>query len=154
MRKGFWGRLAAGIIDIAAGFLLCYLIHWYVGRYFALRAVVTFHIGEPGTVWRGFIPMMLGAIGNYFYTLPFALFLIFLPEAIWGQSIGKFILRIKIAGEPKKLWLRYFIKTVGLWGMSLAFVLGVWQLLVFFLGLGIIVLLFNLQDRLTGTSVI
>jgi len=154
MRKGFWSRLAAGVIDLAAGFFLCYLIHWHIGRYFALRAVVTLHIGEPGTIWKGTIPWIMGMFGEYVYTLPFALFLVFLPEAIWGRSIGKLVLRIKIAGEPKKLWLRYFIKTIGLWGMTLALVLGIWQLLIFFLGLGIIVIFFNLQDRLTRTTII
>ena len=141
MKQGIGIRPAAGAIDIVAGVILCYILHWFIGFYFAFRAMATFHVGQPGTIWKGSIPWMLGMIGPFIYVLPIVFFLIFLPEAIWGQSIGKKIFGLKIKGTPKELWLRYLIKTVGFWGITLALILGSWQLLVFFLGAGIIVLL-------------
>ncbi len=110
------------------GFLLCYILHWYLGYYFASRAVVTFQIGVPGSLWKGPIPMILGIIGTYFYTLPFAFFLAFLPEAFIGWSLGKKLLRLRIADQNRKvaerasLWRRLLFKTSGLWGITLALV--------------------------------
>jgi len=111
------------VVEIILGFLLCYALHWFVGYYFATRAVVTLHIGDPNSIWKGPIPWLMGIFGTYVYTLPFAFFLVFLFRAIWSKLTSRVIL------------------AAGFGGMTLAFVLGSWQLLVFSLGIGIIVLL-------------
>ena len=164
MRRGFGVRLAAGTVDVFLGFLVCYILHWFIGYYFASRAVVALHIGEPASLWKGPIPLLLGIIGPFFYVLPFAFLLIFLPEAIWGWSIGKKIFELKIEASKESLWTRYLIKTSGLLGITLALIIGSWELTVISTGIGIIILLgfflslgrekTALHDRLAGTVVV
>jgi hypothetical protein len=154
MTRGLFRRISALAIDVVLALLLCYALHWYVGFYFSGRAFVTLRVGQPGTLWRGAIPWFLSLIGPYFYTLPLSFFLIFLPEALWGRSIGKLFTGLKISGRKKDLWLRYLLKTTLFWGTTLALMLGSWQLLVFFLVVGILILLLGLPGRLTATSFI
>lgn len=142
MKQGRGIGLAAGAIDIFFGLILCHFLQLFLGYYFASRAVVTLRIGQPGTIWNGPIPWVMGMFGNYVYTIPFALFLIFLPEAIWGWTIGKKMLGLRVKGTLKQRALRFLIKTSGFWGMTLALVIGSWQLLVLFLGSGILSLLY------------
>lgn len=145
MIKGFLARFAAGICDVIMGLSLCYILHWHLGHYLASRSVVTFHIGQPGTLWKGLIPWILGLFGTYFYTLPFALFLIFLPEAIWGRSFGKMLLRLPAVSNH--LWPRFFLKTTMFWGMTLALVVGSWELMVSSIVVGSIILLTGLHNQ-------
>lgn len=89
---------------------------------------------EPtkGTLWRGTVPWVMGIFSIFVYTLPLVLFLIFLPEAIWGITLAL------ILGST------VLIVT--------SFVLGVIVLLGFLLSLGNEKL--ALYDRLAETEVI
>ena len=145
-------RLVAGLIDIGFGLVLCHFLRNYFGHYFAARSVVTFHIGSPTTIWKGTIPWLMAMFSLFVYTLPLALFLAFLPEAIWGRGLGKFLLGLRIEGSPKKLWLRYLLKTTMFWGMTLGLILGSWQVLVLAIVMGAIVLLAGLPSRACQVS--
>ena len=154
MKKGLLRSATALALDLVFALFLCYLLHWFVGFYFAKRAFITLRAGQPGTIWKGVIPWFLSLIGPYFYTLPLSFFLIYLPEAVWGWSIGKLLMGLRITGRAKDRWLRFIVKTSGFWGITLAFVLGSWQVLAFMLGIGVVVPLLGLSDRIAGTAVV
>jgi hypothetical protein len=159
MRQGFGRRLTAGLVDLLAGLSLCWIIHWPLGYYFATRAVVAFRIGAPDTLWKGTIPWLMGIFGTYVYTIPLALWLILLPEAIWGFSIGKMLWRLRIKGSTGQvapsinLWSRYLLKTCVFWGLTLSLIVGSWNLVVLSTVIGLLILLFDLHDRWSKTAV-
>jgi len=169
-RAGFWIRAAAAAIDSAAGFLLAIPLSTTVGIFFARRAVVTLHIGDPHTLWKGPLPFLLGMVGEVVYLLPFTLLLFWLLDPVAGATLGKRLLRLRVraaAGErasPSRLWGRSAIRAAGFWGWTLALLAGVWQLAVLATVAGAVVLAgafvalgprsLALHDRWTGTSVV
>ncbi|MFH1825757.1 MAG: RDD family protein [bacterium] len=151
-------RFLAGLIDLLAGFGLCYLLHWRVGLYFTRRALVALHAGAPDTFWKGTIPWLMGLAGPFIYTLPLAFLLISLPE-IWGWSLGKKFVGLSIASGNGRsgLLIRFLIKTVGFWGITLALVTGSRWLIVLSFFLGCIILLLSptrLLNRLSKTEIV
>ena len=165
----FVRRLIAGVVDSFTGFVLALLLSRTVGVFFAKRAVVTLHIGSEGTVWKGPIPLILGVLGTVVYVLPLSCLVVFLAEPLTGVTPGKLLLRIRVTtleGAPPTstdLWQRTLIKTTGLWGLVLGFLLGSWQVALVAAGCGIAVLigfagnalprLPSLHDRLARTDV-
>jgi len=103
-------------------------------------------------------------IWDGFFTLPFALLLVYLPEALWGRSIGKLVFGLRIEASQEARWTRYLFKTSGLLGITLAFIIGSWELTVISTGVGIVILLGfflslgkdkkSLHDLLAGTTVV
>jgi hypothetical protein len=167
--KGFWLRLFTGSVDGVIGLVVALLLSNSTGVFFAHRAVVMLEIGSPNTLWQGPIPMVLGIMGTLVYGLPFAMLLVFLPEALSGATPGKCLLRIRVKGREDspatkwRLWLRYLLKTCGLWGMTLALLAGSWELAIIAAVAQIVVLLgfllcfgtnsLALHDRISGTVV-
>ena len=169
-RPGAGLRLLALAIDGVFALVIAVLLSSTTGRWFAGRSVVMLSIGSPDTFWRGPIPMMMGILGSLVYGLPFAALLVMLPEAILGVGVGKWAARLRIAaadGSPvgaRTLWLRWCIKCAGLWGMTLALVLG-WSPVAFLtLAASAVVIAgflsvfghkrLALHDRLSGTVVV
>lgn len=163
-------RLAAAAIDTLAGAAAGLLLaNTRVGYFFAGRAAVMLRIDSPESVWKGPIPMIMGIMGPFVYTLPFTILLIFLIEAAGGASPGKKILGIKVISSgggrpfPKQLWYRTMIKTCLLWGLLISLLLGDWRLALCSVILGAAVVLSMLlslsgltrplHDILSGTRV-
>jgi len=129
-------RLAAAAIDVLAGAALgLFLSQSRVGIYFAERAVVMLHIGSPGTVWKGPIPMIMGYLGTFVYTLPFALLLVFVIEPAIGTSPGKKLMRVTPPAHIS--WRVAMRRTMPLWGLVVALLVGSWQLALLFLVAGV-----------------
>ena len=130
----FYKRIFAVLIDFLTGIGLGLLMSHSFGYYFAQRAEVMLRIGAPDSLWRGPIPMLLGVVGPFTYILPLALYLIFLTEPLFNNSLGKQLFKLKITDhlgnspQSKQKWIRHFIKTSPLWIMILALVLGSWQI--------------------------
>ena len=128
--RGFGIRLLAGSIDAILGAVIALLLAGTMGRWFAARAVVMLSIGSPDTFWRGPIPMVLGILGNFVYGLPFALLLVLLAEALFGASLGKWLLGLTVraadgtSAPTGSRILRWAVKCSGLWAMVLALVAG------------------------------
>jgi len=157
--------IAAGVDGLAAGALAA-LLSSTSGVYFAQRAVETFRIGRPETVWKGPVPMLLGAVSTLAYGVAFALLLVWLTEALFGTSPGKLLVRREIATVPRHrwraLWKRFALKASGAWLFCLALALGSWPLVAAAgLATGVVVLGFlpvpfgrqALHDRLASTTV-
>jgi uncharacterized RDD family membrane protein YckC len=105
-----------------------------VGMWFAERAVVTLRIGEPGTLWRGPIPFVLGAVGEVVYGLPFAALLVGGLDPLTGRTPGKRLVGLRVRradGAPAELprrASRWAIQAVGFWGWTLALIAGRWEI--------------------------
>jgi uncharacterized RDD family membrane protein YckC len=162
-------RVCAATIDTAIGLGLALLLSQTMGMYFARRAVVMLHIGEPDTWWQGPIPLMLGVVGEVTYLLPFALWIAWLLDPLSGATLGKRLVGLRIvdtdgaAADRTMIWRHHLTGTCGLWGLSLALVTGSWQLAVvasialLVVGLGALLLFGQdgrtLHDRVSGTMV-
>jgi len=169
-RRGFGIRLLSSIIDGLLGLVVALLLASTTGRWFAGRSGVMLSIGSPDSFWRGPIPMILSILGPLVYGLPFALLLVLLPDALFGTGPGKWLLRMRVAaadggpGQAGRLWLRWVIKCIGLWGMALALALGRSPVAFIALAAGFTVLAGffltmgprrqALHDRLSGTAVV
>jgi len=167
-RAGFRIRAAAAAIDAAVALLIAIALSRTIGWYFAERAVVTLHIGQPGTLWKGPIPMILGAFGEVVYGLPFAGLLAWSADPLTGATLGKRLFRLRVRavdGGPARTsrrLLRFAIQTVGLWGWTLALLSGRWEMALAATVTGVAVLLgaplalgprsLALHDRLSRTA--
>lgn len=159
-------RGLAAAVDGLVALALAALLSNTSGVYFARRAVETFHIGRPETIWKGLVPMLLGAVSTVAYGAAFALLLVWLMEALFGTSPGKLLLRHEIAvhsdHRASALWGRFAVKASGAWLFCIALVLGSWQVVVVAaiacacVALGSLPIPFGrraLHDRLTSTEV-
>jgi uncharacterized RDD family membrane protein YckC len=169
IRARFRRRAAAAAVDAALGCAVCLLFAKSAGVFFARQAFVTLRIGQPGTWWTGPVPLVLGMFGEVVYFLPFALFLAWLLDPLSGATLGKRLLGIRVRaanGTEASLGRRFtrtVVETVGLWGWTVAILLGSWQLVVLAFASGSVVLAgtllalgrpgLTLHDRLTGTCV-
>jgi len=110
------------------------VLAWSVGVFFARRAVVTLRIGEPNTLWKGPLPLMLGVVGEVVYLLPFTLLLVWILDPLTGATPGKRLLRLRVRdaeGQPISLqrrWYRTAVQTFGLWGLTLALLADRWEI--------------------------
>lgn len=168
-RAGFWIRAAAASIDAGVGFAASLVLASSIGTFFARRAVVTLRIDAPDSLWRGPLPLMLGAVGEVAYLLPFALLLAWLLDPLTGATVGKRLLGLRVRNvdcQPasrQRRWYRSMLQTVGLWGWTLALVTGRWEIAVSASLAGGVVLAGSLvavgptsralHDRLSRTSV-
>lgn len=150
--------MAAGL-DTGLGAILAVLLSSTAGLYFAHRAVVMLHIGEPDTFWQGPVPLMLGVFGEVIYLLPFAMCLAWAPSAVTGMTAGKWACGLHVRqtdGTPApraRLFARTTIQTIGGWGWTLALVAGAWQVGAVATAAAIVVWSVAVHDRLTGTAV-
>lgn len=163
-------RALAAAIDAVLALGVALALSSTLGEWFAERAVVTLRIGQPGTWWRGPIPLVLGVFGEVVYGLPFAGLLVWSLAAQTGGTLGKRLLGLRVrdaGGGPAVATQRLgrtAILTVGLWGSTLALVAGSWQLALVACSAAAIVLLGTftalgpaaraLHDRLSGTVVV
>lgn len=127
-------RCAAAVVDGAAALLIALLTGSTLGHYFAARAVVTLRIGEPDSVWRGPLPLVLGAVGEIAYGLPLALVLVLLAEPLTGRTPGKALLGLDlhVRGDGRagggRLWLRFAVKASAPLLWMLALLTGRWEI--------------------------
>ncbi len=109
-------------------------------------------------------------MGEVTYLLPFTLLVFWILDPVAGATPGKWLFRLRVraaggsSASPGRLWLRGAIRTVGLWGWTLALLAGRWELAVlataaealvlagFFSVLGPRRLAFH--DRVCGTIVV
>jgi uncharacterized RDD family membrane protein YckC len=166
---GFPIRAAAAAIDAAAAWAAALALASSLGIFFARRAVVTLRIGEPGTLWTGPIPLLLGIVGEVVYLLPFVLLLAWSLDPLTGATIGKRLAGLRVCGRDGRpasrgaRWRRGAIQTAGLWGSTIALLAGRWEILVLAALAGLILLAgtllalgpasLTLHDRLSGTRV-
>lgn len=162
-------RSIAATIDFALGFSAAVVLSSTVGVFFARRAVITLRIGQPGTLWHGPIPLILGIFGEVVYLLPLTLLASWMIDPLTGATVGKRIARVRVRlvdgrrAAPAQLWLRWTIQTVGLWGWTLALLTGSWVVALLASLAAAVVLLgalgaagtqsLALHDRLSGTCV-
>lgn len=162
-------RVLAAFVDAGIGLLVALLLTETSGHYFASRAAETLRIGMEGTLWRGPIPLALGVVGRVSYGLPFALCVVLLAEPLTGRSPGKALLGLRVTtrhGErarPTPRWKRFVAKTLPLWGLTFAWVLGAWPLAALSVVAGAVVVAgcmpllaprsSALHDRVAGTRV-
>lgn len=167
-RAGFLIRAAAAAIDAGVAIAATLLLSSSIGLFFARRAVVTLHIGDPHTLWKGPLPFILGAIGEVIYLMPFVFLLVWILDPLTGGTVGKRLLRLRVRrsdGLPAskaRRWFRTALQTAGFWGLTLALLAGSWQLAAIATVAGAIVLagsfaaagpsLLALHDRLSGTA--
>ena len=166
---GVWIRAAAASIDAAVGLAATFALASTLGIFFARRAVVTLRIGQPGTLWTGPIPLLLGTIGEVVYLLPFTLWLVWMVDPLTGASVGKRVCGLRVGevdGRPatwQRRWARHAVQTAGLWGWTLALLAGRWEIAVLASVAGV-VMWFGalgalcrsraaLHDRLSGSRV-
>ena len=163
-------RAVAALVDVIAGVVLCLLLSTSAGVLLSAGAVSAFEIGSPDTIWKGPIPMVISIHGSFFYGFPFALLLVWLTEPISGVTLGKFLFRLRVEradgehGSRAALWKRTLVKTSGLWLMTLALLVGRWELLVLSAVAGCVTLLGlflalgpthrSLHDRIAGPCVV
>jgi len=117
-------RLLAAGIDGLAALLLAVLLAPATGRWFAARAVDALRVGEAGSLWTGGWPLVLGAVGDLAYGLPFTLALILLAEPLTGWTPGRARLGLALRGGSR--WTRFAVKGVGGWGLAAALAAGSW----------------------------
>ncbi len=174
-RVGFGLRTLSSVIDFIFAALLALPLSRTLGEWFAERAVVMLAIGSPDTIWRGPIPMALGAIGELVYVLPLAWLLVLMPEIFFGAAAGKWILGIRILPATRVTlrsdrtplvagFVRWAAKSAGLIAVTLALVLGSGVAAVVAFGVSVSVLAGfvvtvqpksdALHDRLAGTTVV
>jgi hypothetical protein len=140
-----------------------------IGTFFARRAVVMLKIDEPGSIWKGPVPLMLGAIGDLVYLLPLALLVTWSLD-LTGSTIAKRLLGLQVRDahgmrpSASRSWSRSALRTVGLWGCTLALIVGRWELAAAAIAAWLVVIAGMLlalgpaslawHDRVTGTSVV
>ncbi len=162
-------RAVAAAIDAMAGVATAILLSSSLGVFFARRAVVMLRIGDPETLWKGPVPLMLGVVGEVVYLLPFALFLAWILDPLTGATIGKRVMGMRVCdpdGRPSSRqarWRRSAIQTAGLWGMAVALVAGRWEMAVLATFVGVVMVAGSLlalgpaslalHDRLSSTGV-
>jgi hypothetical protein len=157
--------LAAGGVDLLVALVLALLLQSTTGAFFAERAATLLRVGEADTVWRGPIPLILGAISHLSYGYAFAWLVVLLPEAWSGTSPGKLLVRSMIAPEtPSRRIGRFLIKTSGAWIFLSALLVGWWPLAILAVAcgaavaVGLLLIPFgsrrSLHDRLADTSVV
>lgn len=121
-------------MGFTGGFAATLILRSGIGIFFARRAVVTLRIGAPDTLWKGPLPLMIGAFGEVVYLLPFALFLVWMLDPLTGATIGKRSLGLRVRaadGQPasrQRLWYRSALQTAGFWGWTLALLTGRWEI--------------------------
>ncbi len=120
-------RALADLIDGLATFVAGLLLSNNLGHLLSARAELALHVGEPGNFWRGSIPFVLGYLGVLVHALPFAFFLVRLPEAFAGAGPGKLATGLRI--EPAHRGRRFLIKSAGCGLHLLGLVLAWWPLL-------------------------
>ena len=126
-------RLAARLIDLFVALLLGFLFALGpIGTLFARRAVVMLRIGAPGTLWKGAIPMLLGIAGTFVYALPLAFLLVACVAPVVGASLGEMLVRVPTRGVDSGAgrWKRAMMRATPWWGLTLALLIGSWQLAV------------------------
>lgn len=129
-------RLAAAMVDGAAALLVTVLLASTVGLFWAERAVVTFHIEDPESIWKGLGPMLMGLTAPVSYGFALGLALILLSEALFGVSPGKMVTRSAIRGadggapDRARLVRRFQVKTAWILLYLVALGTGFWQILV------------------------
>lgn len=136
-RAGLWIRFAAAAVDGAVALALTLpLSTTFLGSFFASRAVVTLRIGQPGTLWKGPIPMVLGAVGEVTYLLPFVAAVVWSLDVWGGATVGKRLFGLRVAtgsggraGVATRL-RRFAVQAVGAWGWTLSLLAGSWILAV------------------------
>ncbi len=119
-------RNLAALLDSLLILVLTGVLASTTGRFFAERAVVTFRIYSPDTLWNGPLPLVLGAFSTVTYGLAFAAVAIFVSEGLWGASPGKLICRRQVAGSRKAL--RCLLKTAPAWLFCSGLLVGRWEL--------------------------
>ena len=168
-RRGFRVRLIAAAIDSVVSVIVSALLANTFGHYFAERAADAFRVGSPDTIWKGPIPMILGAVAPVSYGFAFAAILVLLMEPWFHVSPGKLLTGSIITGREGHLprfgtaWARFFLKTLSLWiflfalvggdpfGVAAAAVVAALTLAGFFLVASSRST--TLHDRITGTEV-
>ena len=149
-------RAMAVAIDGVAGVAVTLLLAPTAGRFFARRAVVTFHIGDPHSLWKGPLPFLLGIAGEVVYLLPFAFLLVLVLDPVTGATIGKRVAGLRVCGRDglpattAQRWARWLMQTAGLWLFTIALVAGSWHLLAFAVIAGVVTL--AVYDSLGGTT--
>lgn len=139
------------------------------GLYWAERAVVTFHIEDPASPWKGLGPMLLGLAGPLSYGFAAGLVLVLIGELFFAASPGKLVTRTVIRAEdgsqaaPGTLVKRFLIKTSGALLFCVALVTGRWELLPLAVVAALTVVVggwglwlprgSSLHDRAAGTTV-
>ena len=128
-------RLIATATDLLLGAVFgLVLSNTAIGFFFASRAAVMLRIGNPDTVWKGPVPMILGILGPFVYVLPLSILLVLLIEPLSGASVGKQLMDLKIVAcggstlASRSLWYRWAIKTTILWGLVVSLLSGSWVL--------------------------
>ena len=107
-----------------------------VGIFFAERAVVMLRIGNPDTLWKGPIPMIMGYLGTFVYALPLAILLVMLIEPFIGASPGKMLLHLRAVSEDGAAvpsadrWHRAAFEATPVLGLVIALLAGSWQIAV------------------------
>ncbi len=163
-------RVMAALIDTMLAFLLTALLASSVGWFFAERAVITFRVYSPDTLWNGPIPLMLGAISTLSYGFAFALLVVLSCEGVWGASLGKILMRRRVrslardAAPSRDVWRRFALKTAPWSVFCLALLSGRWELVlvaaalgawaVVDLGVALILRRRLWHERVTGTEVV
>ncbi len=159
-------RWAAAALDAALALLLAVLVSDTVGRFFAARAAAVLRIGEPGTFWRGPLPLVLGLLGNIVYVLPATVLLVQAGELVGMTTPGKALLGLAVRQDSPAVrwWRRWFLKVGGPLLMTAGLLTGFLPLLVAgtvlaaFAVAGFLLVFTGggrraLHDRLAGTAV-
>jgi len=147
-------RVAARVIDVGLALLLGFIFALGpVGTLFARRAVVMLRIGEPGTLWKGPIPMLMGIAGTFVYALPLAFLLVALAAPAVGASPGELLLRVRPRGVENRAarWRQAIVLATPWWGLTAALLIGSWQFAVVVLGATALAALFRTARMLGRT---
>ena len=89
-------RFVAAGIDSLLATGLAFLLVDTAGHFWAERAVVALRVGEPDSLWKGGLPLVLGLLGTLVYGWPFARWLVGMTEAAFGHSPGKWLAGITV----------------------------------------------------------
>lgn len=123
-------RLTADLVDAIALLVAGLLLSSTLGDWLAARAGLALRIGDPAGCWQGPLPFLLGFVGGLIHALPVAALLLLAPEATAaGASLGKLLVRLRVAGPPADRRRRFLIKTAGWWLHLLGLLLAWWPLL-------------------------
>ena len=128
-------RGLAALIDFLLALALAFLLLESTGEYFAARSVPTLHVGEPGTWWRGPVPLVLGLFGTLVYGFPFAYAAVLGTALLFGRTPGQIVARLEVveaAGDAASrgaVCRRFLLHAAGAIGMTFALVIASWPLL-------------------------
>jgi hypothetical protein len=125
------------MVDASAAFVLGVFLAPSLGMYFSQRAVVALQMDSATSLWKGPLPLILGAFGKLVYLMPLMLLVVFVTEPLFHRSVGKLVTGQQLSSSTGSVsmsahaaWRRFILKACPLIVAVVGLIVGRWELLV------------------------